>query len=326
MNESPFSNEQNRYAAARGDNDVSDDEISLVDLAIVLWRRRWVLVLVTVLCVVAGVGYALIRPSVYSYTSSFEVGQVYNNSDGGGLAIQPVESANIVKRRLENILLPQVRDKFRQKNNGQLTAPKVSLVLEDKGANAGPLLLKSEVPECRQEDVQWLHRALVAELKSVHAERVKKNNQDVAQAISNLKSNIEAYKQQKKRLQKKILPTELLSSQTGTEGSVSQDFRGDLDGVSLSNMLDSEISLIDYVKAIESRQNKLNILQTKRKRIKNTHIEDLAVQSSKSVKPNKKLIVALSGVLGLMLAVFAAFGLEFVGQVRRQLKRQVQEN
>lgn len=47
-----------------------DDEISLVDLAATLWRRKWLIVAVTAIAAVLSVAYALMQPNKYSATST----------------------------------------------------------------------------------------------------------------------------------------------------------------------------------------------------------------------------------------------------------------
>ncbi len=47
-----------------------DDEISLVDLAATLWRRKWLIVIVTFVAAVGSVFYALVQPNMYSASST----------------------------------------------------------------------------------------------------------------------------------------------------------------------------------------------------------------------------------------------------------------
>lgn len=48
----------------------SDDEISLIDLAATLWRKKWFILVVTVAAAVLSVVYALLQPNKYTATSS----------------------------------------------------------------------------------------------------------------------------------------------------------------------------------------------------------------------------------------------------------------
>ena len=55
-----------KQTAREGD----EDEISLVDLAATLWRRRWLIVTVTAIAAVFSIVYALLQPNIFSATST----------------------------------------------------------------------------------------------------------------------------------------------------------------------------------------------------------------------------------------------------------------
>lgn len=63
-------------------NEGNSDEISLVDLLIILWKGRWIIAACTVLATVAGVLYALLAPEVFS-TSSVFITKTGSKSTGG---------------------------------------------------------------------------------------------------------------------------------------------------------------------------------------------------------------------------------------------------
>lgn len=50
--------------------DQESDEISLVDLAAALWRRKWLIVAITVVAALGSVFYALSKPNIYAATST----------------------------------------------------------------------------------------------------------------------------------------------------------------------------------------------------------------------------------------------------------------
>lgn len=58
----------NETEKARPEGD--EDEISLVDLAATLWRRKWLIVGVTIVAAVLSVVYALSQPNIYAATST----------------------------------------------------------------------------------------------------------------------------------------------------------------------------------------------------------------------------------------------------------------
>lgn len=57
------------FYASQGNAD--SDEISLIDLILILWKGNYIIVACTILATVAGVIYALRAPEVFSSTSHF---------------------------------------------------------------------------------------------------------------------------------------------------------------------------------------------------------------------------------------------------------------
>ena len=82
----------------------ADDEISLIDLAVVLVRRRWVIFGVFALCAVVGSVVAWVKPAQYKYTAAIAIAQVPNGS-----SLQPIESPQAVLARVENVYVPSAR-------------------------------------------------------------------------------------------------------------------------------------------------------------------------------------------------------------------------
>jgi uncharacterized protein involved in exopolysaccharide biosynthesis len=63
-------NEIDTAAKAQSTPQGDDDEISLVDLAATLWRRKWMILIVTSVAGVLSVVYALMQPNVYTASST----------------------------------------------------------------------------------------------------------------------------------------------------------------------------------------------------------------------------------------------------------------
>ena len=57
-------------AAASASRDEDGDEISLIDLAATLWRRKWLIVGVTCVAAVFSVIYALMQPNMFTASST----------------------------------------------------------------------------------------------------------------------------------------------------------------------------------------------------------------------------------------------------------------
>lgn len=86
------------------------------------------------------------------------------------------------------------------------------------------------------------------------------------------------------------------------------------------NELGSQLEklLIDHDQAQEMQQQEIAKVQNKLDNLRPTRTLGVAVKSLKPTGPGKALLLALSGVLGMMGGVFAAFFVEFLSRVRQQ--------
>ena len=80
--------------------DYYEDEISLVDLVGVLFRRKWLIIAGPLLLGILAAGYAFMQPEAYMASSMIEIGQLYNS---GGEGYRKIESSNAIKNRLSSL-------------------------------------------------------------------------------------------------------------------------------------------------------------------------------------------------------------------------------
>ena len=76
--------------------------------------------------------------------------------------------------------------------------------------------------------------------------------------------------------------------------------------------------MADHRREIDNQQQAIQVLKTRLANIKETHALIEPVRSLGPVGPGGKVILALAGVLGLMLGLFAAFMAEFLAKVRQR--------
>lgn len=92
-NQAPTDGYQNRQ--------YSEDEISLVDIVLILYRHKWLMLGSFLVCVVAAVGYSLGKAPTYEYVTAISIGVADDK--------MPIESPEMVKSRLEYIYIPRVQ-------------------------------------------------------------------------------------------------------------------------------------------------------------------------------------------------------------------------
>lgn len=88
-----------------------NDEISLVDLAVVFIRRRRTFYVVMLMCTLAGVAYALVADSTYRYTSLLQGAMVASD--------QPLTAPPALMAALETRWLPETIDRY-ESESGRL--------------------------------------------------------------------------------------------------------------------------------------------------------------------------------------------------------------
>lgn len=106
-----------------------EGEIRLVELAVVLWQQRWLIAGVTAGCIVLGMVYALVRPAIYEFTTTVEIGTKLEGS-----ATRPIESAEAVVSKLERNYIPEAIRTYE------------AALLEDNGSAARGLSVKVSHP------------------------------------------------------------------------------------------------------------------------------------------------------------------------------------
>ncbi|MDA3785369.1 MAG: Wzz/FepE/Etk N-terminal domain-containing protein [Deltaproteobacteria bacterium] len=80
----------------------------------------------------------------------------------------------------------------------------------------------------------------------------------------------------------------------------------------------SDDPFIYSLRNLQEELSRLNQIQVDTDKIKAFRLDQMAMVPDGPIKPNRKLVVALGCVLGLMLGVFAAFMVNFIETARRQ--------
>lgn len=380
----------------------ADDEIDLVDLFLVLWRRKVMIVLCTLACLLVGGLYAFTQTQTFRYVTALEIG---GSDTQSGKTL--VESTDIVKIKLDEVYIPRA---VRQLSPEGSDTPR--LKAEAKAQKGSDIVLLSSVGAVEDEGpLEKLHAKITAPLIENHnrmitaamqeyklsAERAKlvlhelndpdiylfdeqvlKGDIDMAKArLDELENEKELLKAQKKRLlttqailkqqvektekqlkaayanipeattevtdEPKALTFLMLNSQIEQNERRLSDLQERLQVKTedekqiYANKLASNLNDIELQKAkVTELQSKLSKLRAERKSEISKQQNAIADAESKMELyeytktlgiaqralapegPRKALILALSGVLGLMGGIFLAFGAEFMTKVRRQ--------
>lgn len=149
-----------------------DDEIDLVDLARVIWRRKWVGLTFFLAVLIFGVAYALNTTPIYSFTTWIEPARILKPRHAGGFdneTVKPVEETILL---LKDAIIPKILAGRRQENPST-PLPKVT-IKPAKGRRPTPqILLTSLAPLSQSELVKELHLEVCRELGNLQDPMVK---------------------------------------------------------------------------------------------------------------------------------------------------------
>ena len=124
-----------------------EDEISLVDLWRILVARRWVIAVIMLIFVAAGIGYVSIKPDIYRYGVTLEIGNVPRDQSLNAPLVE-IEAPDAILARLSEAFIPDSLRSLHE-SGGLQDAPEVTariprnsrtVVIEATGtASQGPV-------------------------------------------------------------------------------------------------------------------------------------------------------------------------------------------
>ncbi len=299
-----------------------DDEISLVDLARVLVRRRvWIFATFSV-CVLMALAYALLQERQYNFTTSILIGEF-------GLD-KTIAEARSTKNVLERRIAPLVERSFVDERKIE-NMPFATSVIADEGNNF--VTLQSKASKEQQPLVVVLHSEMASALTRDHNEKLSLLERESDIRLGNLSAALATEKQQMARFQKLLsASTQVIRdvgvSDVGIKGDVTARADSTANGMeatlsSSSRSLTFLLSQMQLTEQLSKRQTRITELQgeleseeLKRSWIKQTRAPNIATASVSPTGTGKTLIVVLGTLLGGMLSLFAAFFVEFVHRVK----------
>lgn len=270
------------------------DEISLIDLWLVLARRKWMIIGITILCLALGAGYAWMKPVTYEYRTGIRLAAIHGGKKSDGWKL--LTSGERTMALLNELIIPQQRQKLF--GAAEDKGPKIDVVRQKKDRS---LTLKSNAQQKNAGQVKQLHQAVAEELARRQAEVLEKR----------IEMTTKPY----------VLQTSLLQDQLKTLQKQLQ---------LLGTHLDEGTSVRSLVNALQMGDIRKEITDTRMQLVRATSAIELireashptripysvAVKSDQPVGMGKPIIIALSLVLGLMMGVWGAFFSEFLATAK----------
>ncbi len=328
-----------------------EDEISLVDLWLVLAKRKKLILATIIAFSVLGVGAALLLPKNYAYRTTIEIG---TRLEGERTVL--IEGVESVLAKVNETYIPLAQHQYREKNNDDDELHEIKASIPRK---SHIIVLASKGKEAKAEVYKALHLAVVEGLKQNHARILDVVRNNLALEKNKAERDLEEKAQQVKVIgaelkrvdisaglaSKQIKESEsLIKNAKQNRTKAIREARDEARAMTLL-MLDNEVQqnhtrlarleerlhvdLADKRDKLEksladNKRSQLNVkdnITRIKLQIANTFLQETraVVPAMQSIKPgglSKKALVMLSIVLGGMVAVFAAFFMEFLGKVR----------
>ncbi|MDZ7642097.1 MAG: Wzz/FepE/Etk N-terminal domain-containing protein [Desulfurivibrio sp.] len=350
-----------------------DDEISLIDLALVIWKNRWLALVVAALVTAGGIAYALLQEPRYEYTTLLEIGTTLEqqpsplteqpaNQPVNLFIEEPLEESATVKEKLENIHIPEVIQKYRDapgaaENSGRRLEISVSIPQQ-----AGLVKLHSEAPAAMADHYLQAQREVAQRLQEAHRQLRETRQRDIKQALNEktgeldrlgelgqeikaelegLATRQELLQQRQRNLREYLAEAEkqraaaLAGARADSDtvvtllavGNELQRHRGQLHEIEEQLLvelphqrLQLENQLADNHRRQELQRQETEDYRHRLDNLPQTQLARPPRQSPVPVDDKRRLIIALSLVLGVMLGLFAVFIAEFGRRLRRELQ------
>ncbi|MCT8470182.1 Wzz/FepE/Etk N-terminal domain-containing protein [Chromohalobacter canadensis] len=165
-----------------------DDEISLVDLAVILIRRWKAMAVIFVVVVALAVAAAFLLPKMYQYTSLYSVAE-YTNQNGQRVGVESPASA---VAKVQNLYLGQATRKLLEKHELESLPFEVSA---SNPSNTLLLQLDSEAAEENQPLVSELHQQIIDSLQQDQAQLVERRHESLERQLASAKQALESAQQ-----------------------------------------------------------------------------------------------------------------------------------
>lgn len=165
-----------------------DDEISLVDLAVILIRRWKAMAVIFVVVVGIAVAAAFLLPKSYQYTSLYSVAE-YTNQNGQRVGVESPASA---VAKVQNLYLGQATRKLLEKHELESLPFEVSA---SNPSNTLLLQLDSEAAEDNQSLVSELHQQIIDRLQQDQAQLVERRHDSLERQLTSAKQALESAQQ-----------------------------------------------------------------------------------------------------------------------------------
>jgi LPS O-antigen subunit length determinant protein (WzzB/FepE family) len=153
--------------------EMAGDEIDLIQLFLLLIKRKNLILGVLGLCIILGGTYASVKPIVYEYLTTIEIGSTIKNIETGD--IEPIEASEEVLEKVKAAYIP-LNSQNENQDNIKVTAA------SPKGSRL--IILKSSGPETSEKAQDAIHKKIAEAVKDDHLRAVRSVRQQLELRIA----------------------------------------------------------------------------------------------------------------------------------------------
>jgi capsular polysaccharide biosynthesis protein len=281
------------------------EEVELIDYLRVIWKWKWLIVLVTFAFILAAGIISWLQPPSYQATLVLKIGQVTTVNENGVFQEIMIEDPNNVKERLSSkpLLFSIIENKQLKPGSVALRDAEAELVRiepEEQKSN----MLRFSIQAGSPEEVVSLIDLIAEEIIDQHRRKF-----DEVMKINFLLQE---------ELEKQIASNE--EEIRGVKSTLSQIEGRPGDDVSVKILL--QANLAEKERTLSELKGMYRRVQLANSPIgsENTKILTPAIKPKRPVSPKKLLNITLAAIVGLMGAVMIAFFLEYLQTVEGEGK------
>ena len=326
-----------------------EDEVELIDYLRVIWKWKWLIVAGTLICAIIAAVISLQMPGIYEISTAIKPG-IAGIDDKGNLIYVDSEAnvsgrvnEGIYNRRIEEALqLDSLKTgiNFKAAVIGKTKIVKITSQWEKEDIALG-MKSTNRLLRFLSDDEQYIEQK-----KADHDMRIYIKQDEIKQLEKRRQSLSESLKYSKHRV-------EMLNKETGSIKINTEDLIKQRDSLLKESKAEAEIPLIFYSTTIQQNRTYLikisdqiyNLIEKEKEVLR--EIEDIKgnINIAKSeiaslnkikemisgiviiqapeisthpVKPKKKQIILLAGVVGLFMFLFLAFFIEYIKKASKR--------
>ncbi|MGZ8189886.1 MAG: Wzz/FepE/Etk N-terminal domain-containing protein [Methylococcaceae bacterium] len=326
-----------------------EDEISLVDIWLILIKQKKIIFRVLLAFVVLGSLYALLKPEIYTFSTTVQVGTLISGDKEAA-----IESADNALTKIKSAYIPFILSQHydqHPENKDQYkieaSVPKGSemIVIESKGRESEEPVFKQLIKTIVEKLITD-HAGIIdvkirnMEVSIARAENVLAGSKDSAKLIT---ANVQRLKQTDELLrrqlgEKKVFLANLVKNRSNIQNNSAsgamnillidseiQRYQKLIDDLEKHLIIDLSQQQAELEKAgadnLREQSDQQNNIDQLKNQLANISYTKAIIPVMKSIEPigiGKAAIIVIATVLGFFAGIFAAFFMVFVDKVKKE--------